>query len=80
MSGGFSHFVTSRPLRLLPVGAIAGWALHSLESAAFSRPTPIGHWLSGRFSQKICDEIILGRSQLASLKLSIACLGAWEET
>jgi hypothetical protein len=25
---------------LLPAGAIAGWALHPLESAAFSRRTP----------------------------------------
>src|SRR5947209_17132635 len=33
-------------LRLLPAGAFAGWALHPLESAAFSRRTPeadIGH-------------------------------------
>ena len=27
-------------LRLLPAGAVAGWALHPLESAAFSRRTP----------------------------------------
>src|SRR5437870_5261075 len=27
-------------LRLLPAGAFAGWALHPLESAAFSRRTP----------------------------------------
>jgi hypothetical protein len=26
---------------LLPAGAVAGWALHPLESAAFSRRTPI---------------------------------------
>jgi hypothetical protein len=25
---------------LLPAGAVAGWALHPLESAAFSRRTP----------------------------------------
>src|SRR5205085_4665164 len=34
-------------LRLLPAGAIAGWCLHSLESAALSRRTPrtevLGH-------------------------------------
>src|SRR5947209_18726859 len=33
-------------LRLLPAGAFAGWALHPLASAAFSRRTPeadIGH-------------------------------------
>src|SRR5271154_1678490 len=29
-----------RPLRLLPAGAIAGWGLHPLESAAFARRTP----------------------------------------
>ena len=28
-------------LRLLPAGAVAGWDLHPLESAAFSRRTPI---------------------------------------
>src|SRR5260370_29430887 len=33
---GFSHFV----LRLLPAGAVAGWGLHPLESAAFARRTP----------------------------------------
>ena len=39
---GFSHFVTSMMLRLLPAGAVAGWDLHPLESAAFARRTPIG--------------------------------------
>jgi hypothetical protein len=29
-------------LRLLPAGAVAGWDLHPLESAAFARRTPIG--------------------------------------
>src|SRR6202023_2056246 len=28
-------------LRLLPAGAVAGWDLHPLESAAFSRRTPV---------------------------------------
>jgi hypothetical protein len=28
-------------LRLLPAGAVAGWGLHPLESAALSRRTPI---------------------------------------
>src|SRR5262249_14726652 len=28
-------------LRLLPAGAVAGWALHPLESAALSRRTPL---------------------------------------
>src|SRR5713226_7493607 len=37
---GFSHFVTSMTLRLLPAGAVAGWGLHPLESAAFPRRTP----------------------------------------
>ena len=41
MSGGFSHFVTSRPLRLLPAGAIAGWDLHSLESAVRIVPSTV---------------------------------------
>ena len=27
-------------LRLLPAGAVAGWGLHPLESAAFARRTP----------------------------------------
>jgi hypothetical protein len=26
---------------LLPAGAVAGWGLHPLESAAFARRTPI---------------------------------------
>jgi SRSO17 transposase len=30
---------------LLPAGAIAGWGLHPLESAAFSRRTPIAAWI-----------------------------------
>src|SRR5271169_914973 len=29
-------------LRLLPAGAVAGWGLHPLESAALSRRTPFG--------------------------------------
>jgi hypothetical protein len=37
MSGGFSHFVTSRLLRFLPVGAVAGWDLHARERAASFR-------------------------------------------
>ena len=40
LSEGFSHFVTSTTLRLLSAGGVAGWALHPLESAAFSRRTP----------------------------------------
>src|ERR1019366_8664347 len=28
-------------LRLLPAGALAGWALHPLENAAFARRTPV---------------------------------------
>ena len=39
-SEGFSYFVTSIVLRLLPAGAVAGWDLHPLESAALSRCTP----------------------------------------
>jgi hypothetical protein len=46
----------------------------------FTAHTYFGHWLSGRFSQKFCDEIIFGRLQRASLKLSIICLGVWKET
>ena len=34
-------------LRLLPAGAVAGWDLHPLESAAFSRRTPEAEiWLT----------------------------------
>jgi hypothetical protein len=32
---GFNHFVTSMTARLLPAGAVAEWASHPLESAAF---------------------------------------------
>jgi hypothetical protein len=38
---GFRHFVPPWLLRLLPAGAFAGRGLHPLESAAFSRRTPI---------------------------------------
>jgi len=37
---GFRHFVSSMPAPVLPAGAFAGWDLHPLESAAFSRRTP----------------------------------------
>src|ERR1700704_4108158 len=37
---GFSHFVASMTAPMLPAGAIAGWGLHPLESAAFPRRTP----------------------------------------
>ena len=37
-------------LRLLPAGAVAGWDLHPLESAAFSRRTPVAD-LTGRKMQ-----------------------------
>ena len=37
---GFSHFVTSKTAPKLPAGAVAGWVLHPLESAAFPRRTP----------------------------------------
>src|ERR1700736_238225 len=40
-------------LRLLPAGAVAGWDLHPLESAAFSRRTPIADKLR-------CDLRLLG--------------------
>jgi hypothetical protein len=39
-SEGFSYFVTSIAAPLLPAGAVAGWDLHPLESAAFPRRTP----------------------------------------
>jgi hypothetical protein len=34
-------FAVQGLLRLLPAGAMAGWAFHPLESAALSRRTPI---------------------------------------
>ena len=36
-------------LRLLPAGAVAGWGLHPLESAAFSRRTPFAAGRQPRF-------------------------------
>src|SRR5712672_2245355 len=39
-SEGFSYFVTSIAAPVLPAGAVAGWDLHPLESAALSRRTP----------------------------------------
>src|SRR5436309_3536590 len=38
---GFSHVVTSMTAPMLPAGAVAGWGLQPLESAAFARRTPI---------------------------------------
>ena len=46
-SEGFSYFVTSIAAPAAPAGAFAGWDLHPLESAAFSRRTP---------STDICSE------------------------
>ena len=41
LSEGFSHSRCLHDLlRLLPAGAVAGWDLHPLESAALSRRTP----------------------------------------
>jgi hypothetical protein len=34
LTRGFSHFVTSMTVRLLPAGVFSGWDLHLLESAA----------------------------------------------
>src|ERR1700682_2393749 len=39
-------------LRLLPAGAVAGWGLHPLESAALSRRTPISD--IGRLRNREC--------------------------
>jgi hypothetical protein len=38
---GLRHLVTSILLRLVPAAAVAGWASNPLDSAAFSRRTPI---------------------------------------
>jgi hypothetical protein len=37
---GFSHFVTSMTSPMLPAGAVAGWGLHPLESAALHGAHP----------------------------------------
>ena len=42
-SEGFSHFVTSIAAPVAPAGAVAGWDLHPLESAALSRRTLSKH-------------------------------------
>jgi hypothetical protein len=39
-SEGFGYFVTSIPASAASAGAVAGWALHPLESAACPRRTP----------------------------------------
>jgi len=44
-------------LRLLPAGAVAGWGLHPLESAAFSRRTP--------FSDIRCRELVAPKQPVA---------------
>jgi hypothetical protein len=61
-------------LRLLPAGAVAGWALHPLESAALSRRTPITDILVTKIfgstectarSKDLLDSIASGRVGLA---------------
>ena len=42
--------VATTPAQPLPAGALAGWALHPLESAAFSRRTPISDVRRSRFT------------------------------
>src|SRR5204863_9702733 len=46
-------------LRLLPAGAVAGWGLHPLESAALSRRTPAQD-LAARPWQAAAAELWLG--------------------
>ena len=53
-------------LRLLPAGAVAGWDLHPLESAAFSRRTPV----AGN-----CVPSLLGRGGTGAC--SRACRAWW---
>jgi hypothetical protein len=38
---GFSHFVTSMTAPIASGWSVAGWDSHPLESAAFSRRTPV---------------------------------------
>ena len=47
-------------LRLLPAGAIAGWGLHPLESAAFSRRTPEAVLCD----RQLCDRWVLTPANL----------------
>src|SRR6266436_581686 len=49
-------------LRLLPAGAVAGWDLHPLESAAFSRRTPEPDVLSATYEHDIEDKCEIGRA------------------
>src|SRR5271155_5625529 len=52
-------------LRLLPAGAVAGWASHPLESAALSRRTwtAVLRWIAGE--RRSCAET--GRSSIAMI-------------
>jgi len=46
---------------LLPAGAVAGWGLHPLKSAALSRRTPytdLGGWRR-RFGPVICQRLTI---------------------
>ena len=53
-------------LRLLPAGAVAGWDLHPLESAAFSRRTPIAVFVRRvGFSRKPTFRAVLRRRERA---------------
>ena len=47
-------------LRLLPAGAVAGWGLHPLESAALSRRTPIPDIWDRRRARSARFEILMG--------------------
>jgi hypothetical protein len=63
-SEGFSYFVTSIAAPLLPAGAVAGWDLHPLESAAFPRRTP--------------DSDILNGTQMSHTTAAVASIAAME--
>src|ERR1700738_3383339 len=83
MSGGLTAFCADL-LRLLPAGAIAGWGLHPLESAAFARRTPkadFAHrafYLARRHSRLLStiskSTYAVGAKPRNAIIISVACL------
>src|SRR6202043_1726089 len=51
-------------LRLLPAGAVAGWGLHPLESAALSRRTPFSVTQFSVRNGSSCPRAVLGDADL----------------
>src|ERR1700726_281360 len=63
-------------LRLLPAGAVAGWDLHPMESAAFSRRTPTAEVRPGR----VTPSVLFFGARCAAASTVAACSGITQLT